>query len=106
MPAEERVLEYWLGGCRKDKPELYQLASPAQFVSAASPPMFFFHGEKDLLVPLLSVKLMSDQLGRMGVASELFVVPEKGHVLTMFDSDALRRGIEFFKRHLSAPAKD
>jgi triacylglycerol lipase len=106
MPAEERVLEYWLGGPRKEKPELYRLASPAQFVSANCPPMFFFHGERDLLVPLLTVKAMSGQLTRMGVASELFVVPEKGHVLTMFDPDALRRGIEFLKRHLSSPTNN
>lgn len=105
MPADERVLEYWLGGPRKDKPDLYQLASPAQFVSTNCPPMFFFHGEKDLLVPLLTVKVMSGQLARMGVTSELFIVPEKGHVLTMFDSDALRRGIEFVKQHLNAPPK-
>jgi triacylglycerol lipase len=103
IPAEERLLEYWLGGPRKDKPELYQLASPAQFVSMKCPPMFFFHGEKDALVPLVTVKLMSGQLVRAGVASELFVVPEKGHVLTMFDSAALRRGIEFLKQHLDIP---
>jgi acetyl esterase/lipase len=102
MPAEERVLEYWLGGTRKDKPDAYQLASPAQFVSTHCPPMFFFHGEKDLLVPLLTVKLMSGQLAQVGVTSELFVVQEKGHLLTMFDPDALRRGIEFLKQHLSA----
>lgn len=102
MPAEERVLEYWLGGPRKEKPEAYRLASPAQFVTSACPPMFFFHGEDDLLVPLLTVKAMSSQLSRAGVASELFIVPNKGHILAMFDPEALRRGIEFFQQNLKA----
>lgn len=102
MPAEERVLEYWLGGPRKANPDAYRQASPAQFVTAACPPMFFFHGQDDLLVPLLSVKAMSGQLSRAGVTSELFVVPNKGHILAMFDPEALRRGVEFFKQNLKA----
>jgi acetyl esterase/lipase len=84
---------------------LYQLASPAQFVSSNSPPMFFFHGEKDTLASLSTVKNMSKELDRLGVASEVFVVPQKAHVLTMFDAEGLRRGIEFLKAHLS-PRKD
>jgi triacylglycerol lipase len=100
VPAEQRILEYWLGGPRRELPEVYKLASPAQHVSPACPPMFFFHGEHDLLVPLITVKGMTAQLARAGVASELFIVPDKGHVMAMFDQEALNRGIEFLKRHL------
>jgi triacylglycerol lipase len=100
MPDEERVLEYWLGGPRKEKPDVYQLASPAHFITADCPPMFFFHGQDDVLVPLLSVKAMSSQLARAGVSNELFVVPQKGHILAMFDAEALRRSIEFLKQNL------
>src|SRR5690606_13243286 len=100
LPAEQRVLAYWLGGSRNELPHLYQLASPLQHVTGACAPMFFFHGESDLLVPLLTVKNMSARLLRAGVPSELYVVPEKGHMLTMFDDQALARGIKFLKAHL------
>lgn len=101
LPAEETTLAFWLGGPRKDFEQLYQLASPAQHITAQCPPMFFFHGADDSLVPLLSPKSMSIQLVKLGVTSELFVVPGKGHLLAMFDQEALTRGIEFLKRHLT-----
>jgi dipeptidyl aminopeptidase/acylaminoacyl peptidase len=64
--------------------------------------MFFFHGEQDSLVPLLTVKSMSAQLVRAGAVSELYIVPEKGHVMSMFDDEALRRSVDFLKRHLAS----
>lgn len=100
LPAEETTLSYWLGGPRKDCEELYQRASPAKHVTAKCPPMFFFHGEDDSLVPLASPRLMSNQLKQSGVATELYVVPGKGHLFAMIDQEALKRGIDFFKRHL------
>jgi triacylglycerol lipase len=102
LPAESRVLEYWLGGPRKQLPELYCLASPAHYVSALCPPTLFFHGEEDSLAPLPTVKEMSTQLLRAGATSELYIIPGKGHVLSMFDEAALRRSIEFLKRHLAS----
>jgi triacylglycerol lipase len=102
MPTESRVLEYWLGGSRQEQPELYRLASPAHYVSALCAPVLFFHGEDDALAPLPTVKAMSGQLLRAGAISELYVVPGKGHVLSMFDDEALRRSIEFLKKHLAS----
>ena len=61
MPLDERFLGFWLGGTRREVPEQYRLASPAAFVSADDPPMFFFHGEKDELVPLFSPQGMCEQ---------------------------------------------
>jgi acetyl esterase/lipase len=102
LPPEDRGLAYWLGGPRKEQEALYRLASPAQHVSARCPPMLFFHGEQDSLAPLLSVKAMSAQLLQAGAISELHVVPQKGHLFAMFDEEALRRSVEFLKRHLQS----
>ena len=60
FPRDARRLKgFWLSGSaarRREVPEQYRLASPAAFVSADDPPMFFFHGERDELVPLVSPK--------------------------------------------------
>ncbi len=100
VPPEDRTLTYWLGGTRKEQEDLYRLASPAQHVSSRCPPMFFFNGEQDTLAPLLAVKHMSARLVHAGAISELFVIPQKGHLLAMFDEEAMRRGIDFLKRTL------
>jgi triacylglycerol lipase len=102
LPAEDRTLAFWLGGSRKELPDLYQLASPAKHVSPRCPPMFFFHAQQDMLAPLLTVRHMSAQLERAGVTSELYIIPEKGHIFAMFDQEALRRSIAFLKRHLAS----
>ena len=36
------------------KPDEYRDASPASFITADDPPMFFFHGQQDMLVPVES----------------------------------------------------
>jgi triacylglycerol lipase len=103
-PPEDRGLAFWLGGPRKEREELYRLASPAQHVSSRCPPIFFFHAEQDTLAPLIGVRKMSAQLVQAGAISELYVIPQKGHILGTFDDEALRRGIDFLKRHLQ-PAR-
>ena len=43
---------YLMGGDLKSKPENFRKASSAAFVDSKDSPTFFFHGEKDTLVPL------------------------------------------------------
>jgi acetyl esterase/lipase len=95
LPPEDRSLAFWLGGTRKEKPEAYRLASPRQFVSQQCPPMFFFHGAEDRLVPLLSPRQMADDLKALGVKARLHVIEKKGHVGAMFDSDTITAAIDF-----------
>lgn len=80
IPENLDWLSYWLGGTRAEKPEAYRLASPAAFVTADDPPTFFFHGEKDRLVPLTGPRAMSRQLQRVDVKSELMVLDGSGHI--------------------------
>ena len=44
LPADSKRLAYWLGGTPAEKPDAYRDASPANYVTADDPPMFFFHG--------------------------------------------------------------
>jgi acetyl esterase/lipase len=100
LEPDEGLLKFWLGGTRREQPEQYRLASPAAFASADDPPMFFFHGERDDLVPLASPIHMCRVLQDVGVRSDLYVVPEAGHNRALLDRTALDKSIEFLAEQL------
>jgi len=101
VPLEAQWLSFWLGGSRKERSELYRIASPAAFVSADDPPMFFFHGGQDERVPLTSPQSMCQALRRVGVPAELYVVPHVGHIMAAMDHNAIEKSIQFLTHQLS-----
>ena len=102
LPLEEQMLSFWLGGTRREKPDQYRLASPAAFVSPDDPPMFFFHGDLDRLVPVASPEVMCQSLRDVGVEAKLYVVPDMGHTFAAMDRTALEKSIAFLAVHLQA----
>jgi triacylglycerol lipase len=100
MPANNTQLSYWLGGTRADKPDAYRTASPAAFITADDPPMFFFHGERDHLVPIRSPRRMVELLAGAGVAAEMHTIPDAGHIEALFDRDSLKMALAFADRNL------
>ena len=100
LHPNERMLSFWLGGSPGEVPDQYRLASPAAFISPDDPPMFFFHAERDQLVPIESPKLMVRELTNVGVESELYVVPDTGHVFAVMDKKALEKSVSFLREHL------
>jgi triacylglycerol lipase len=100
FPPNNLRLSYWLGGTRTNKPQAYELASPAHFISKDDPPTFFFHGESDALVPLASPRAMQAQLSTAGVPSDLYTVPKAGHIEAFRDPAAIQAGIDFLDKHL------
>lgn len=100
LPADVDGLAFWLGGTRKQKPELYRIASPQTFITPDDPPFFFFHGQTDLLVPLMSPQRMNQALAAAGVKSELYIVPEVGHTAACMDHNAIDKSIAFLEQHL------
>jgi triacylglycerol lipase len=100
LPAQSNRLSYWLGGTRAAQPEAYRVASPAAFVSADDPPMFFFHGTRDALVPMHSPQRMVELLASTGVTAEMYSIEGRGHVAALFDSEAQRRAVAFADRYL------
>ena len=101
LPADSRMLAFWLGGTRRQLPENYRLASPRAFVTEDDPPMFLFHGETDQLVPLKSTLAMCQSLTEAGVTNELYIVPKIGHNFAVMDKTALEKSVDFLARHLS-----
>ena len=100
IPESDRWLSFWLGGTRGQVSEQYRLASPAAFVTVDDPPMFLFHGENDELVPLVSSQWMVKQLQQSGITSQLYVVPQVGHIAAGMDRSAVEKGIAFLAQQL------
>jgi acetyl esterase/lipase len=106
LPVDTDFLAFWLGGSRGQLPEQYRRASPAAFITADDPPFFFFHGENDELVPLMSPTQMQRELAAAGVSAELYTVPKLGHIACGMDRGAIDRSVEFLEQHLkTASAK-
>lgn len=97
---DDAMLRYWLNATRAANPAVYEQASPARFVSANDPPMFFFHGAADKLVPVAGVEAMAKKLKHVGVPAELHILSGQGHLRAMFDESALAESIAFLDRHL------
>ena len=102
LPLDSKRLAFWLGGSRGEVSEQYRLASPRAFVTPDDPPMFFFHGENDTLVPMESPVAMCDSLDEAGVANQLYVVPKIGHNFAAMDRTALTKSVEFLVDRLGA----
>ena len=105
IPEDVRMLAYWLGGSRREKPEAYTKASPANYISKDDPPTFFFHGENDRIVPKLSPTLMAAAMKTAGVQVEFYVVPGASHVRAFFDTKAAQKAFEFLDEQLKKEAK-
>jgi acetyl esterase/lipase len=102
LPSDVKILAYWLGGTRREKPEAYVKASPATYISKDDPPTFFFHGEKDRIVPKLSPTLMVAAMTAVGVEVELYTVPGASHMRSFFDSTAATKALVFLDKHLKS----
>ena len=95
MPKKVTVLAYWLGGSRAEQPENYKLASPTTFATGDDPPVFFFHGENDTLVPQTSPKALQASLAGQGIDCEFYVVPKKGHIGAFLDGRPPLEAVKF-----------
>lgn len=99
-PLDSRRLAFWLGGTRRELPEVYRSASPASHVSRDDPPMFFYHGRRDGVVKIAHPREMTAALKRLGVAAELHVIRAAGHIPAFLDREAVGEGIRFLEKHL------
>lgn len=105
LPADSERLSYWLGGTPGDKPDAYRDASPANYVSADDPPMFFFHGAADDIVPIRSPQRMAEKLKAAGVAVEMREIPDAGHMGAVVDRGAMLDALAFVNRNLATKSQ-
>ncbi len=102
MAADSAILSYWLGGTRSQKADNYRDASPSNFVTADDPPMYFFSGEDDVIVPISNPRRMFAALQAAGVATEFYAVKNSGHIQTLFDRTALDHALSFADKYLKS----
>lgn len=100
LPPDSGMLSYWLAGTRAEKPDNYCNASPANFITADDPPMYFFHGVDDVLVPVTSPEKMVESLKAAGLTAEMHEVKNAGHLQTMFDRGAIEQAKVFADHYL------
>jgi acetyl esterase/lipase len=100
MPKDSQLLSGFLGGTRAQFPDRYTDASPVMHVSPDDPPVFLFHGAKDLLVPQGSTVAMQRALEKHQVPVESLVVKDKSHLTTFLDKAATERSFAFLKEKL------
>ena len=79
--ASLAVVERFLGGTFDEQAPRFALASPAQHVSRATPPLFLAHGERDDVVPFSQSLYMQEAAQARGVDVTLVRVRNAGHDL-------------------------
>lgn len=104
LPADSQRLAYWLGGTPAEKPGAYEHASPTSYVTSDDPPMYFYHGGGDNLVPIRSPQRMVQRLKEAGVPVEFYEVPGAGHMGAVADPTALGHALAFADRYLKGTA--
>ncbi len=108
-PASEFPEEYsvvvaaFLGGSKEEVPETYRMATPATWLDKSDPPMLLLHGTDDQALPYSRSVEFVGKLKALGIASELYSAPGKGHTWYSFPPDfaPTTRAIEqFFEKYL------
>jgi acetyl esterase/lipase len=100
LPGASERIAFWLGGTREKMPNEYRDASPASFITADDPPMYFFHGQQDMLVPVASPTEMVKLLKGAHITAEMCIVKDAGHIQALFDRGALEHGLAFADKYL------
>ncbi|RCS54753.1 alpha/beta hydrolase [Bremerella cremea] len=99
-PLQSNRLSFFLGGSREEKPSTYVMASPVAHVTAKCPPIFFFHGTEDNLVPIQEAEAMHDKLSSLGVPTVFYKSLGRGHIGSLIDPDARREALKFLDGQL------
>jgi acetyl esterase/lipase len=105
LPIDNTALGYFLGGSRREKPEVYVAASPTAHVSAKDPATLIIHGDQDLLVPIITSQQFHKTQLAAGVDSRLDVMPAQGHMETFLNPQTRELVVKFFQERLVAAAK-
>ena len=69
----------YFGGTPWDQPERYRAASPINYVSQASTPILFVHGDQDQQAPTANAYALHRALEDQGVPSKLVILEGTGH---------------------------
>ncbi len=100
LPEDNTTLAFFLGGSRRELPDVYRAASPMAHISSNDPPIQIIHGDRDIIVPYAGSVEMLSQLQRAGVESELVTVAGQGHMVTFVHPLTKQTMLQFFQQTL------
>jgi triacylglycerol lipase len=106
LPIDNTAVAYFLGGSRREVPDVYQAASPVQHASAGDVPTLLIHGTADLIVPASSSRKLYQAQLASGVESQLLTLDGMGHMLTFINPRTLSATTEFLLDHLTTRTLD
>lgn len=96
--AKRGYLPDLLGGSVNSKRTLAEEGSPVNHVTRDAPPFLFFHGDKDVIVPLRQSAELDSRLRAAGVGSQLVIVHGEGHGFSLTGAQ-LQKVAAFFRNH-------
>jgi triacylglycerol lipase len=102
LPADNTALAYFLGGSKRQHPDLYRVASPLAHVSPADPPSKIVHGDVDFIVPVKGSKDFYEQQQKTNLDASLDVLTGHGHMLTFMNPRTRRLMVDFFREKLDS----
>ena len=101
MITDSPLVRNLIGGSKTEMPEKFRAASPVNFVTSESPPVFLYHAPKDPLVWPVNVKTMDKKLTEKGVEHELVWTRGRGHISGfLLPGKAITKAIAFLDKHL------
>ena len=78
-PMIPHLMKTLLNGSPRVNASAYENASPANFISAKTPPTLLFHGRQDYIVDISQSELLHQKLEQAGVANKMVVYNHSGH---------------------------
>ncbi|TWU06333.1 alpha/beta hydrolase [Stieleria varia] len=96
LPLDNTALSYFLGGSRREKPQVYEVASPITHVSPKAPPVQLIHGDKDAMVSISNSQDMLKALTAAGVDARMKTIANQGHMLTFMNQLTSQTMLGFF----------
>ena len=87
-----------LGGSVNTHRALAESGSPVRIVTSDAPPFLFFHGDKDILVPIAQSQELDRKLRAKGVESKLVVLPGQPHNYVL-NHEQINQVAKFFRQH-------
>ncbi len=97
------IVATYLGGSIAQKPGLFAAASPVTHLTPGDPPVFIYHGSRDILVPPDQATDYAAALEKAHVPHELVWQKGRGHVTAFLSyGDVLPAALSFLDRHLRA----
>ncbi len=104
----EAAVKEFCGGTVAEKPEVYQQASPINYVARDNPPMLLIQGENDEIVPIAQSENLAKRLMDAGVKVQFIRIKNYNHEKALGQQvpsadDIQKAKLDFFAATLQSP---